>query len=364
MHLRCDEDKPCARCKKKNIICEPLESGFDVITPPIPPNFGSGNQHSDVAAAEDLLRLSDNQMYQQSALPPQFNALHQRPAIRGHSPARPLDLGHSVRMAPPPESLPNVAFTNEGLADSGDPFAAMFPLNIELDGWNNKSFFDFTGMETNFELSDVDFSFLDSYNTHIPFDYQARTPDSDINLPPLNDPHRTTALGHEAFKQSWVWRFKPSNQNSGRVQQQDLNIPTSVGQRRVASLSARKLHEKFDSQTRDKVLALVVSSCSGEGWTHLPPWQRWIAAFPSLELLDGLLQYCLSSPQVQCDVLFHMPTMSVRHMRPELVLALVAVGAVLTPDSALNKLGMALQELIRQLLPRAVSKATTCHETC
>jgi len=362
MHLRCDDDKPCARCKKKSIACEPIDSGFDLSVPSTPPSFSIqrpvGNQHSDVAAAEDLLRLSDNQIYHQSSYH-QVDTLNRPSMPQSHSTGNSIDFGQNGRMIHRPEVLLQNTFGSDNLSDPEDPFSAMFPFSSGLDSWNNRSLFNYGGMETSFELSDTDFSFLDAYNTDIPFDYQMLTPPDMSIIPPApNDPHRAAALGHEAFKQSCVWRWKPNNQDNGRVQQQDLDLPSNIGQRRVTPLGGRKLHEKLDARTRDKVLALVVSSCNGEGWTHLPPWPRWIGAFPSTELLDGLVQYCLTAPIAQCDMLFHTPTMSVRQLRPELVLALVAVGAVLTPDSALNKLGMALQELVRQVLPRAVSDPT------
>jgi hypothetical protein len=74
-----------------------------------------------------------------------------------------------------------------------------------------------------------------------------------------------------------------------------------------------------------------------------------------VELLDALVQFCLHAPLAGTSLLFHLPTMSIRDAKPELVMALVAMGAIMTPDAALRKLGMALQEVLRQCLLNTVS---------
>jgi hypothetical protein len=183
------------------------------------------------------------------------------------------------------------------------------------------------------------------------------TPEEPTTDPLLAENIKHTAtLGHDAYKRTGIWQWSPSAKDSSIIKHQDLGVLLDASQRRIAPLGGRKLEEKMDSMTRDRVIALVVSYCSPDSWTQLPPWDKWTASFPSVELLDALIQFCLSTPLAECDLLFHLPTLSVRKARPELVMALVAFGAMLTPDAALRKLGMALQEILRQSLPSRVCK--------
>jgi hypothetical protein len=88
-------------------------------------------------------------------------------------------------------------------------------------------------------------------------------------------------------------------------------------------------------------MALVLGTCSPENV------KRIASAFPSIELLDGLIQYFLSSPSIDAPAWFHLPTFSPSKLNPELLASVVSAGAATLPDISLRKLGYALHEASR-----------------
>lgn len=88
-------------------------------------------------------------------------------------------------------------------------------------------------------------------------------------------------------------------------------------------------------------MALVLGTCSTENIKKIA------SAFPSIELLDGLIQYFLSSPSLEAQLWFHLPTFSPSNLNPELLASIVSAGAASIPDISLRKLGYALHEASR-----------------
>jgi hypothetical protein len=211
--------------------------------------------------------------------------------------------------------------------------------------WTPRGLLGF-GFESNLELNDVDFSFLDNYNAHIPFDLE--TPRSDVVSSTVLSGDQASASRSEAFRTS-VWRFIPKPQDHAAAEQQNLSLPdVAQGHDSPESrirLDRRTTTEKLDQSCRDKIIAIVLSTCK-------PAMMfRSVSAFPSVELLDIVLQFYLTSPLSGADSWLHIPTFcSTTKDRTEVLLVAIAAGAVLTPDNSLRKLGFALQEAIRAYL--------------
>jgi hypothetical protein len=88
-------------------------------------------------------------------------------------------------------------------------------------------------------------------------------------------------------------------------------------------------------------MALVLGTCTPENV------KRIASAFPSIELLDGLIQYFLTSPSLDALMWFHLPTFSPSKLNPELLASIASAGAATIPDVSLRKLGYALHEASR-----------------
>ncbi|KAH6620555.1 hypothetical protein C7974DRAFT_364213 [Boeremia exigua] len=377
-HLRCEDEKPCSRCKKKNIACKVPETS--------PVDDAEVNELDAVHAAQDLLDLSNGFDYASPMAPldtnqtstPQVSDVD-RDDVGFLPPHVPVAQMESSNESYPVEhgSSFNVPNTTKQNADT----LGMAQLYTGTDG-TDLSFFDNTMsnfddtpsmdpflpdyfrnmppfdsflsghatprgiMDLNFDmdvgLTDLDLGLLDQYNFQVPF--IAGTPSTDaqgLEQQPLDGdsaPVRT-----EAFKQS-IWRYMPRrDKDHSAMEQTNLAFPDSdkESSRRAHLPQRRALNERLGRVSRDRVMALVLGTCSAENV------KRIASAFPSVELLDGLIQFFLTSPILDVQSWFHLPTLSLAKLSPELLACIISAGAASTPDIPLRKLGFALHEAAR-----------------
>ncbi|KAF2769715.1 hypothetical protein EJ03DRAFT_343180 [Teratosphaeria nubilosa] len=212
-------------------------------------------------------------------------------------------------------------------------------MDYQAGLWQPRELFDF-GVDTNMDLNELDLTFLESYNNANPFDL--RTPS--IGFPTTGSdimPSFTSApvppLDTKALPKASVWRFRPVTNNSGSAEQANLSLPTPTS----LEIDRRVTCEPLSMTSRDKVLAMILSTCKPNS---IP---RAVACFPSISLLDSLFQFSLTSPGSHAKHWIHAPTLLAGQTRPEVLAAIIAAGAVLTPDGAIRKVGYAIQEAIR-----------------
>ena len=242
------------------------------------------------------------------------------------------------------DPMPSSSFTD--LRDL-PPFLQEFfqssrhPHGISMSGTATPhGFFDF-GVNSDYSLDTMDFACLGQYNEQIPFvidqqePLQNRNQDEQVSEP-------ANAFGNS------VWTFIPQKDNA----------PNLTGPRLVDSLEKEKEEptvfvdkrttaEKLDSTTRDRMLAIMFQVWNGPMCTTQP-----LKVLPSLQLLDSLLQYFLTSDIARAASWLHIPSVSsMSQIRPELLLTMIAAGAALSPDESLNKLALALQGIVYEYLP-------------
>jgi hypothetical protein len=145
------------------------------------------------------------------------------------------------------------------------------------------------------------------------------------------------------------WRFVPVPQDHGYAEHGNLLLGGETRPDKPLK-SLRNLDmgpgpdNCLDLASQDKILSIVLS--------QMPlPFSLNAASFPSPELLDRLILYFLSVPFSSAGAWIYRSTFIPKQSRSEFVLAMAAAGAVLTPDSALRKLGFAMQEVVRHRLP-------------
>ncbi|KAL4798793.1 hypothetical protein BDV19DRAFT_402143 [Aspergillus venezuelensis] len=289
-HLRCDNEKPCRRCQRRGIICS-LPTQVEEGAPPTP-------------AAETV------------PLQPTTGKLD--PLIESETTVLP-DNGV---LLPYPFS-----------ATRGD----LDPLN-----W-----------ETGFDLSPLDLNFLETYNAQAPFEYDEATVST---LTPMQQAleaevqQKNNSVGNPKSPKRIRWRFVPTSQDTGYAEHGNLLLSPSEAGPDANSQRLRNVEidlcpdDMLDLSSRDKLLSIVLG--------QMPrPLSLDAAAFPSPELLDRLIRYYVTAPFSDAQLFIHRHTFSVKRSRPELLLAIAAAGAVLTPDLTLQKLGFAMQEVLRHQLP-------------
>lgn len=161
----------------------------------------------------------------------------------------------------------------------------------------------------------------------------------------------SASSGAEAIKQAY-WKFRPSLHDHGAAEEVHLSLPDDNSFAHVESRipvgdMKHATRARVPVSARDKIIALVAKNCRPD---NLP---KAVGSFPSVELLDMLVQYYLTSPVSQAGSFLHAATFDPAVARPELLAAICAAGAVLTADPTLTKLGFAIQECVRVAIPRA-----------
>ncbi|KZM19729.1 nucleic acid binding [Ascochyta rabiei] len=358
------------RCKKKNIACRVPET-FTV--------DDNGVEELDaVHAAQDLLDLSNGFDYG-SPVPfpdstqtstPRLNDVgksepsFQLPSIPVAQMTVPNDLRPNGRER---SSTTSKEAMNQLYAETGDTISSFFDSTMSnfdettsIDPFLPDYFRNMPPLESflsghvtprgimdlNFDmdvgLTDLDLGLLDQYNFQIPF--TAGTPSTDAQgLEPQPLENDSAPVRTEAFKHS-IWRYLPRrDRDHSGMEQTNLAFPDSDKDhnRRAHLPQRRAINERLGRVSRDRLMALVLGTCSPENV------KRIASAFPSVELLDGLIQIFLTSPALDVQSWFHLPTLSLAKLSPELLACIVSAGAASTPDVPLRKLGFALHEAAR-----------------
>lgn len=371
-HLRCEDEKPCSRCKKRNIPCRvPEQATAD----------DNDVNEDTVHAAQDLLGLSSrldfsathspaedsvkqgststysthdshshfdhsssastgyaiNNAPMELSIAQQHHSLdaptHLPPPVNygpaSHAIHQPYTDNHSTSMHYYNNTIPHYdpVSSHDAMPTDYYPhmpsFPAINPSHEAPRGLMDLSF------NLDLSLTDVDMGLLDQYNFQIPFD--ADTPSNDAReLEPQPPDSASVSVRAEAFMQS-VWRYNPQSDTCYlKAEQVGLATFSDTEQdrgRRSHIARNRAIVERLPSTSRDKLMALVLGTSSPENAPKIA------SAFPSLDLLDGLIQFFLTSPSFDAQSWIHLPTFSPAKINPELLAAIVAAGAVATPDS-------------------------------
>lgn len=259
MHLKCEEKKPCTRCVKKNIPCRSDGAAPSEAETQFPPDG------APLAVEENQVQVQDQQLspenngltFETSMASNGFNDYsnsHLAPVSNGYPNGEALQ--QQAETAVLSDYLSNV------LPNFSDPLSNLFSNGFGTGTFTPRGVSDF-GFESNIELNDMDLSFLDSYNTDIPFYYggsptnvfPASTPGDSSNS--SSEPYRSAAIGAEAYQKSY-WKFKPKRQQSGFIEEHNLSLPADNGDQgspesRI-SLPRRTIAEKLSTRTRDRIL--------------------------------------------------------------------------------------------------------------
>lgn len=204
------------------------------------------------------------------------------------------------------------------------------------------------GVETSFDLNDIDFGLLNSYTTLPPQGYQQV---NDESYPPSRGEEAQAVavnnLSIEAFQRS-LWRWNPGKLDQGHGEQMNLTLPSDVGL--SVAHTPRPCGERLAHNARDKIMAMLFDVCGSKTLSRI------VSQFPSVEVLEHLMQDFLLLHASKTDTFIHIPTFHPNSIKAELLAMTIAHGAVGSPVPVIRKLGFALQEAVRLAIPKAVSQ--------
>jgi hypothetical protein len=202
-----------------------------------------------------------------------------------------------------------------------------------IQGYGNQ-FFD----DDDSHLENMHLSFSDHWdNSWIP----VATPPHSEDTSPCN----SLSVCSEAYRRTLkLLEWKPRQDESSALEQQDLLLPENVNPTKPLLGATLKWlpREPISVTTRDRVLSMIL------GTVARPAVNRIITGFPSLESLTDLVHHAfLHIKQKQINSFIHLPSFNATPQRPELLGAIIALGAVSSPNLGIRRFGYAVQDVVR-----------------
>ncbi|TVY13643.1 Regulatory protein ADR1 [Lachnellula arida] len=344
---KCQDEKPCARCQRRNIPCEMAPSkahksshkargsvSADILLSPKNASANRDEYSNSPRTEPTLLDDFDTRVYQSS----EKAAADSMQDEMDHSTA----LTRVVRQPSPATAPMNVECTNGLFFDAAAQDFSFLSTDLGIN--NGPGFM----VPDPYFSQDLDFSMWDIDLDSVELDYENMnhslvspgTPrpqkDESSNKP------RDMAKRYAAFERSpWLWTPTPKDQALN--DQNDLNLD----EERIPSiLSPPSPAANFDdfasccinSKIRDQMLGLLFS---------LPRPPKKVVSFPSLSLLNTIIQIYFVQESYKIDCVIHPASVVPTRTIPQLYLAIIAQGSTLISTPSVWKMGLALQEVAR-----------------
>ncbi|PWY62329.1 C2H2 type zinc finger domain protein [Aspergillus eucalypticola CBS 122712] len=356
--LKCDEEKPCRRCRDKKLICDWHDAGFDELTPgspmqgyddpdgqsqyPEPPQPQTAFSPTippigDYPATIDHPSLTTPDFTVNNYLPDPPDPAPENPPSTNYgaiSPALDHESGiFSVDGTFFPEFIPDALIPSLSRPNELDPLNAMNPT---LDYRHNLLS---TNMQFDFDLTEVDFGLIDYFNSQGLSHLAPQPPDAPNDR---SDVDSRIALGAEAYKRSSLSAWKPAQHDHVFADQDNLSVPVVIDSPGSSIRGERQiLPERLAPGSRDLIFGMVLQTSEK---AMIP---RKLKSFPSTELLDGLIQDYFAYQSQKLDPFIHGPTFYPNEQSSDMLTALAASGAVRSAIPTIRKLGYALMEVAR-----------------
>ncbi|KZL86710.1 c6 transcription factor [Colletotrichum incanum] len=372
--VKCEEVKPCTRCRNRNLNCEysSIEAGSAAAMHLL---HLSGNPHATTSTPGSLATSPSQSAYdsspsaayqqhpQHAMLPPrdengQLGPAHHVKSETGHLSTRENAMNQLSNGAMPVNfeignpavdmTLPFSDFLQNVIYEPGMEASRM----AEAQGLAVLDFCD----NSNLELNEVDFGLLDHWN----MDGMGNT-GSNQSFTPRTDDSIDLVQMRQTLVKVWTespWQWAPNKLDSGYVEHPNFSVPvddaSSAAFQESRKKHARIVNDKLDQSGRDQILAIVLSTCKNDNIMS-----RVASSFPSLEVMDSLIHIFLASHFCQTSQWIHHGTFSMNSQWPEWLAVAASFGATLTPVQTLRKFGFALQEAVRVTIPARFEDANT-----
>ncbi|KAH8676281.1 hypothetical protein BX600DRAFT_394947 [Xylariales sp. PMI_506] len=354
--VKCDEVKPCTRCRNRNLACEFNSTGM--VPGPVHHAALSGQSNTDSSSAQqDHWATSSSQLVRDSQIGSSAVKLEE-----GHLPTPETLNDQSGQLG----AFANMAYPSQGAVDVAKlPFSDFLrdvlyeqslnaPRPEEAQGLAVLNFCD----DANYELTDIDFGLLDHWNVdemnHPQAATQAVTPqaeDSPIDLSQMR----------QKLVKIWTnspWRWIPDTRDGIIAEYGNISLPSrDVASQRFQDSQKRAdriVPDKVDASSRDKMLMVVLQAVNTDAMR-----MRIASSFPSADVMDTMVHIFLAAHTCSVSSWIHWGTFSLESQWPEWIALVAAAGAVLTSVPTLRKFGFAVQEAIRMALPNRFEENNT-----
>ena len=320
--LKCEESKPCGRCRAKGLVCEPVHVSLGGLENPSEERAMGLIEPFPSSAGPS----TGNAFRLEESLPTPSGS-DQSSVIHGwNDNVLETDQGSSPDIVgikwPPARSLRVAAdYVDQGIATP--TLVATTSMTQEPYDWTSAHF-----NEDNF-----------------------RSSLRQATDPPINP---STGLGGEAGKSTSEWQPRPEETDYREHPQ--LALPKSLPIKARRKPQTQLLREHLDYTARDRLLNVVIRNVQPENI------EKIIRSFPATELYDDFMQHFFNIFTDRIDNWIHAWTFKPNDAAAELLLSVIATGAVYQEQHVLRTIGYAMLEQARAQIPKTVSRYSNFEE--
>jgi hypothetical protein len=355
---KCEDQKPCRRCRTKQIPCETSTSSSagqaraaNRDKSPVPNGRQRESASTEASQRNDLDQLTST--YHSSS-----TALGGSPVIyhTGGTPFSPSGQGLQEPMIARGGDIHNGAIANhEGpstaLYGSGGMEGMSFnDMNDTLFLPNVSEF----NQDLDFGFWDFNFEGVQLQTTNSPPNMMVTQHSTPSNQVTASKVARDLSRGYAAFKRSpWLWTPAQKDHqlsDSENLALDEVSITSGLTPSSTTFLSIDSLTQSphLDASLRDGMFALVLKMTMNKSARPVP-------TFPPLDILNHILHIFFVRQRYQVDHWIHAPTFSAKKSCPHLIIALISAGSTFISVPAIWKMGLALQEVVRLAVGELVS---------
>jgi hypothetical protein len=343
---KCQDEKPCTRCQRRQIECEPNTS------------LGTLRQRSRQSATGD--EEFDGSDHGQNLSPSSHSSQRMSQVkIPGlihtmSSSNQPLDFVQQV----PSQNLMTNFHEDEHAAnninrtfDPFDDFGVSF-VHEDLQLNHGSSIMPrdaYIGQDMDFGLWNIDLEGIELAYQDLEHDQPAQRParptESDTVNASKSVSRRSAAFG----RSTWVWNPTQSDQAMNDQNHLQLDEGTISSMLTPVSLvvDAEQFASCFTTATRrDQILGMLYTIRRDA--TQVP-------SLPSLPLLNKIIQHYFMLSSQWIDHIVHAASFDGAQALSQLLLAIIAAGSTLISAPAIWKMGLALQDVVRHTVGEFVS---------
>lgn len=334
---KCSDHKPCRRCVDKSLECTYPDGDGDGLEPVAMETDKNMEIDMEMESPEPV---AIEEPYPSRAKTPDGSSYHPND-LRGDS----TTIG-DIQCPEPPGDQPAASFTPQTQRDRG---ATLVDSGLHDQ---STSLYDFLGPVGFPDL--LDFSLLPDWDMtgldlFTPLDTESPHFIPGGSLQTCPDTSNTIASPHEALSVSGSWEPQPSE--NGEMEHPHL----AAGDEDFRAIDlghdpgASPLEMGLSTTGRDIVLNMILSTTSRANSTLI------LTAFPCTETLNRLIHiYVRNEGTTYINDILHFPTLDLNRQRPELLGAMISMGAINAGTNMIRKFGYAMQEVVRASSFRSV----------
>ncbi|RMY45514.1 hypothetical protein D0865_09862 [Hortaea werneckii] len=359
---KCEEQRPCARCKSRDQICQESEGRRSSINQAASPDLTDDSPRTVQGSTVQFASNRDSHAYSQA-----FSGYREALDGAGNlsqlgSAEQPLPTTSSSQMEEANLLLglnsrnmnePAIGssqglehdFNSTAFADTDANFPDFFEQIMMPEGGSRHHYgapFDISNFTQDLPIDscDFDFSLLSTGLTRPPTANGCRQGHTDrADQTPHSDIHLRT----KAFEESpWSWNhWIPERYSHAFSGQDEINIQENrvhSADQLTSPDSIRIMRFDIEHPARDRMIRVVTKVAH----RHLS-----MPSFPSLELLEDLVDVFISQDSNEISSFIHAGTFNSKTARTELLLAFVAAGARFVALPQVWKMGLVIQEVVR-----------------